>query len=143
MPDYNQPVRVTITNDAIGVESKANGTAMSGVSAKWHGVYGESNSVVGGHGVKGYALGTGVAGESKTWYGVYGVSKGEGKNGAAAVYAFGDYTYGNSADAMGIYAKSRSWAGVFEGPVKLVGYVEAPGAMQLYPAQLSERPYLH
>ncbi|MFE6156185.1 hypothetical protein [Streptomyces sp. NPDC057889] len=137
MPKYTETVTVVIPDNAIGVDAKANGTALSGVSQKWHGVYGETNSVIGGIAVKGVSLGTAVVGESKTWYGVYGASKGNGNAGAAGVYALGDYTYGNPASAIALYAKTvqnfSSWAGVFEGRVRLLDFVEAPGAMQVYP----------
>ncbi|MFD0367636.1 hypothetical protein [Streptomyces sp. NPDC127114] len=109
MVDYNEPVRATVDN----------GTALSGDSKNWHGVFGKST---GGYGVKGEAVGTAVAGESSSWYGVYGATTGQASNGAAGVYASG------GSNGYGIYAKAYLWAGVFEGRVRISPYVEVPGS---------------
>lgn len=130
MPEYNQTVHVNIPGSGVGLEARTPiDAAVIGVSEKWVGVYGESK---GGFGVKGVSVETGVVGESATWYGVYGASKGNGNKGAAAVYALGDYTYGESAAAIGLYAKAPTWAGVFEGQVKITSYLEIPNGIQVF-----------
>lgn len=102
------------------VVSSDDGTAVWGKSSTWVGVFGESQSTTGGHGVLGQALGTGVAGVSKTWVGVYGESSGSA-NGPAAIWgdgkdgAFGVKGHARAQGAAGVagYSLTNRGPGIY------------------------------
>ncbi|GAA2703525.1 hypothetical protein [Actinoplanes palleronii] len=63
------------------------GAGVVGESERWHGIYGKTDSTIGGAGVmgEGAAGGPGVLGKSQHWHGVYGETSAAGTTGAAAV----------------------------------------------------------
>ncbi|MEU1543671.1 hypothetical protein ABZ461_37395 [Actinacidiphila glaucinigra] len=125
MTEFDEPVRVSVSDTSIAFEAKANGTAVSGVSAQWHGVVGVSMHES-AQGVYAEANGTAVLGKSKNWLGVYGETtggagvdavRGQGKGGACGVA-------GHSENGIGVYGKGPTLAGKFEGKVKITGPLE-------------------
>ncbi|MFD6892887.1 hypothetical protein [Streptomyces sp. NPDC059957] len=127
MNDFNEPVRITVPDNAIALEANAQGTAVLGVSTAWHAVVGVSQAPE-GFGVKGEAISTGVAGVSSAWIGVYGEStggigidavRGQGKGGTTGVA-------GHSEHGIGVYGKGPLAAGKFDGKVEINGILICP-----------------
>ncbi|WP_369248062.1 hypothetical protein [Streptomyces sp. R41] len=118
-----------MSTDGYGVEGKAHGTGVVGVSEAWIGVYGES---AGEDGVRGQGKGNtrGVTGLSESGIGVYAES--EGGQGVDAVRGLGKkYTCGvagHSEWGIGVYGKGGQRAAWFEGAVELNGYLYGKNA---------------
>ncbi|WP_329434042.1 hypothetical protein OG564_17700 [Streptomyces sp. NBC_01280] len=125
MTEFDEPVRVNVSDSSIAFEAKANGTAVSGVSAQWHGVVGVSTHES-AQGVYAEANGTAMLGKSKNWLGVYGESTGgtgvEGVRGQGKGSTCG--VAGHSEQGIGVYGKGGLLAAKFDGKVKLTGALE-------------------
>ncbi|MGY6020358.1 hypothetical protein [Streptomyces spinosirectus] len=125
MTEFDEPVRVNVSDNSIAFEAKANGTAVSGVSAQWHGVVGVSTHES-AQGVYAEANGTAVLGKSKNWLGIYGETTGgegvEGVRGQGKGSACG--VAGHSEQGVGVYGKGGALAAKFDGRVKASSSVE-------------------
>ncbi|MFF3619466.1 hypothetical protein [Streptomyces sp. NPDC002467] len=113
MSDFNEQVRITTADGAIALVAKASATAVSGVSTEGFGVEGRAH----GTGVVGVSEAwLGVYGESTGGLGVDAV-RGQGKGQTCGVA-------GHSESGIGVYGKGGAFAGIFEGKVKVTGPLE-------------------
>ncbi|KUL30781.1 hypothetical protein ADL15_24105 [Actinoplanes awajinensis subsp. mycoplanecinus] len=121
------------------------GAGVVGESERWHGIYGKTDSTIGGAGVmgEGAAGGPGVLGKSQHWHGVYGETSAAGTTGAAAVWgenkADGTGVVGHSAHGTGVYGKSDTGAaGIFDGKLEVRGDLDVAGDIKLLGGDLAE-----
>ncbi|WP_448570534.1 hypothetical protein [Trichothermofontia sp.] len=116
-----------------GVLGQSDGVGVWGVSKTWMGVYGSSESTVGGAGVMGEGIGPGpgVIGKSKNWVGVYGETDGL-ENGPAGVWGehkgAGIGVKAVSNTGIGLFAFSNGTAGFFQGDVEVTGDIRLNNA---------------
>ncbi|MFF4355167.1 hypothetical protein [Streptomyces sp. NPDC001530] len=113
MSEFNEQVRINTPDNAVALVVKANATAVSGVSAEGFGVEGRAH----GTGVVGVSEAwLGVYGESTGGIGADAV-RGQGKGDTCGVA-------GHSEHGIGVYGKGGVLAGKFEGKVKITGPLE-------------------
>lgn len=126
------------------VRGEGDATGIVGVGRNWHGVYGKSESEIGGHGVSGEGV-VGVGGVGLTWVGVYGETRaapgagscgvlGEGQSGGIGVKGHarapgqaGVAGYQLANEGPGVYGEGAP-AGYFKGDVVVTGDVVLEGA---------------
>jgi hypothetical protein len=139
-PDPPDPAKVP----GPGVYGQSNATGVVGIGKGWHGVFGKSESTVGGNGVCGEGV-VGVSGIGSTWIGVYGETHanleagscgvlGEGQNGGVGVKGHarapgmaGVAGYQLANQGPGVYGEGAP-AGYFKGDVVVTGDLLLEGA---------------
>lgn len=127
-----------------GVYGQGNATGVVGIGKAWHGVFGKSESTIGGQGVAGEGN-VGVGGIGLTWVGVYGETRaapgvgscgvlGEGQSGGIGVKGHarapgqaGVAGYQLANQGPGIYGEGAP-AGYFKGDVVVTGDILLEGA---------------
>jgi hypothetical protein len=128
-------------NAGPGVFGASKGTGIWGESKTWMGVYGKTDSTVGGAGVMGESdSAAGVIGKSAIWVGVYGETAGldngpagvwgEHKGGGIGVKAVSKDGVGLvafSANDIGVHATGKRLAGFFDGEVNITGNLTIQG----------------
>ncbi len=116
-----------------GVFGQSIGTGVWGTSKTWMGVYGNSESTIGGAGVMGEhkSNGAGVIGKSIAGIGVYGTSDTfEGMHAetkSTATAAMAAYQLNPNSESAALFAKhaGNRTAAVFEGNVKITGTINS------------------
>ncbi|RSS60352.1 hypothetical protein EF912_10455 [Streptomyces sp. WAC07061] len=117
--DFNEQVRITTADGAVALVAKANATAVSGVSKDGFGVEGRAR----GSGVVGVSeTWIGVYGESTGGAGTDAV-RGQGKGSTCGVA-------GHSEQGIGVYGKGQQYAARFDGRVLVSGNVRIEGNLE-------------